>query len=78
VGKAAVREKICANVARILREEREKQGLSLNAFAAKAGLSRQTVAFIEQGERNPTLDTLLRMAEALEITLEGVLQRARN
>jgi transcriptional regulator with XRE-family HTH domain len=78
VGKAAIRERICANVARILQEKREKRGLSLNAFAAKAGLSRQTVAFIERGQRNPTLETLLRLSEVLETDLDEIIREART
>jgi transcriptional regulator with XRE-family HTH domain len=73
----AAREKISSNVARLLREERERQNLSLNALAAKAGISRQMVSYIEQEERNPSLDTLLRIADALQIALDDVIKRAR-
>jgi transcriptional regulator with XRE-family HTH domain len=71
------REAICSTVARLLKEERERQGLSLNSLAARAGLSRQMVSYIEQEERNPTLDTLLRLADALNIELDEILKRAR-
>jgi transcriptional regulator with XRE-family HTH domain len=73
----ATREKISSNVARILREERERQNLSLNLLAAKAGISRQMVSYIEQEERNPSLDTLLRIAGALDVHLDDVIKRAR-
>ena len=63
---------------RLLREERERQNLSLNGLAERAGLSRQTVSFIEQEERNPTVDTLLRITEVLDIELDELMRKARR
>lgn len=65
-------------MARLLKEEREKRGHSLNLLSEKAGLSRQTISFIEQEERNPTLDTLLRLTAAMDVELESVIARARK
>ena len=69
---------VCARVARILRQEREKQGLSMNRVAERAGLSQQMVSYVEREMRNPTLETLLRIAVALEIDLAKVLQTAQK
>lgn len=69
---------ICSRVARILRQEREKRGLSMNLVAERAGLSQQMVSYVEREMRNPTLETLLRMAAALEIDLAKVLQAAQK
>ena len=71
-------EAVSSQVARLLKEEREKQRISLNLLAQKAGLSRQTVAFIEQDLRNPTLNTLLRLASALEVEPEKIIALARK
>jgi transcriptional regulator with XRE-family HTH domain len=71
-------EAVCSQVARLLKKERQKRGLSLNLLAEKAGLSRQTVSFIEQELRTPNLDTLLRITSALEIDLEKIIARARK
>ena len=71
-------DSICADVARILRDERERQNVSLNSLAQQAGLSRQTVRFIEKEERNPTLMTLLRIASVLGLKLEEVVAKARR
>ena len=71
-------EAICSQVASLLKEEREKRGLSLNLLSEKAGLSRQTVSFIEQELRTPTLDTLLRITTALQVDLEQIIARARK
>ena len=76
--KDALRESICSEIARLLKEERLRRKLSLNLIALKAGLSRQTVSFIEQEERTPTLNTLLRLTDVLEIKLEDLIRRARK
>lgn len=69
---------ICANLARLLRSERERQGISLNSLAEQAGISRQTVSFIESQERNPTIMTLLRITQVLGMPLEDLIARARS
>lgn len=78
MSKNSLREAIAANVVRLLREEREKRGLSMNAVAQRSGLSQSIVSLIERDLRNPTLDTLLRIAEAIEIDLGEILVRARK
>jgi transcriptional regulator with XRE-family HTH domain len=67
---------ICANVARLLKEEREKRGLSMTTVATASGLSQQMVSYVERGVRNPTLDTLLRITEALDVDLASLIARA--
>ena len=78
MAKENIRERILEHVADILKEEREAKGLSMTALAAKAGLSQPMVGFIEQRRRTPTLDTLLRISEVLEIDLAKVIQRAQR
>lgn len=73
-----LREHINATVARLLREEREKRGMSKNMLSQKSGLSRQTITFIEEEQRKPTLDSLLRMTEALGFDIEDIIRRARK
>ena len=73
-----IREAICANVARLLKEERNKRGLSLNAVAQASGLSRQMISFVETAERRPTLDTLLRITTVFEIDVEKLIEKARR
>lgn len=69
-------EAIGRAVIRILREIRLEKGVSMTVIAAKAGLSQSTISLIERGHRNPTLDTLLRIAEVLEVDLADALRRA--
>ncbi len=74
--KNQTREAISSQVARILREEREKQRISMTTLAQRAGLSQAMISFVEREIRNPSLDTLLRMAEVLDLNLGDVIKRA--
>ena len=67
---------MCSRVVKILRQEREKRGLSMNAVAERAGLSQQMVSYVEREMRNPTLETLLRISAALEIDFATVMRQA--
>ena len=74
--KSNLRDNVSANVVRLLREEREKRGLSMNVVAQRSGLSHSIVSLIERDMRNPTLETLLRIAEAIGIDLGEIITRA--
>jgi transcriptional regulator with XRE-family HTH domain len=69
---------VASHVALLLRAERESRDLSMTTVGERAGLSQQIVSYIERGMRNPTLDTLLRITEALGISLSDVLNRAER
>ena len=60
-------------VAREIRAHREARGLSLSATATRAGLSKTILATIESGAGNPSLETLWRIANALDITVGTLL-----
>src|SRR5450759_4402850 len=75
---AKLNDAISSQVACLLKEEREKRGFSLNVLAQKAGVSRQTVSYVEQEVQNPTLDTLLRITSVLEVDLEKIIAKARK
>ena len=69
---------VCSEVAKQLRAAREQQQLSMSAVAERSGLSQQMVSYVERGMRIPTLDTALRMANALEVDLGSIVTRAQN
>jgi len=69
---------VCSNVAKALRREREKRGLSMNLIAEKSGLSQQMVSYVEREMRNPTLETLLRISVAMDIELWKVIREAES
>jgi len=66
-----------SHVSRALKEARARRGLSMSAVAERAGISQQMVSYVEREMRMPTLDTLLRMSEALEVDLADLLRNAK-
>jgi transcriptional regulator with XRE-family HTH domain len=48
------------------------------ALAKRAGISHTTMARIEKGIMRPTLDMLLRIAEAMEIDLWPLIREAET
>ncbi len=59
--------------ARNLREVRVKQGLSQEELADIAGLHRTYVGSVERGERNISIDNMGRLASALNINIQDLL-----
>lgn len=55
-----------------LRHHRREQGLSLGDLAARADVSKSILSLIERGEANPSIETLFRITQALQVPL-GVL-----
>jgi len=72
----ALRARVCSAVARLLREERERQVLSMSEVAGRAGLSQQMVSYVEREMRVPTIDTLFRLAQALGLNPVTLLTKA--
>ena len=78
MSKASLREAIAANLIKLLREERRKRGLSMNVLAQRSGLSHSIISLVERDLRSPSLDTLLRIAEALDTDLGKMITQARE
>jgi transcriptional regulator with XRE-family HTH domain len=68
--------RVALQVAHSLRDERIRQRVSMDQVAAKSGLSQPMISYVERGLRNPTLDTLLRIAAALDVDLSKLLEQA--
>lgn len=69
---------LCATLSDVLREARLAAGLSLGEVAELSGLNRQAITFIEQGDRNPTTETLAKHALALGMLPSEVWDRAEE
>lgn len=57
------------DVAQRLKDLRELKGISVNKLSNMAGLSQSFVREIELGRKNPTVDSLSYLCEALGISL---------
>ncbi|WP_282609065.1 helix-turn-helix domain-containing protein [Pelagibius sp. Alg239-R121] len=62
-----------APIADSIRRLRSEQGLSLEALAGKAEVSKSMISKIERGETSPTANTLGRLAEALDVSLSQLM-----
>lgn len=58
---------------RVIRELRQKRGVSQEVLSGFASISRSHLAMIENGTKNPNVDTLWRIAEALEMPLSELI-----
>ena len=65
----AVVEALAGNVRRL----RKEQGLTLDALAARAEVSRGMLIQIEQRRVNPSLGTLVRIADALDVGVQELV-----
>jgi transcriptional regulator with XRE-family HTH domain len=61
-----------------LKLERETRGWSLADLAERSGVSRAAISKIERGEASPTAGVLVRLADAFDLTLAGLLARAED
>jgi transcriptional regulator with XRE-family HTH domain len=50
-----------------LKELREKRGLSQERLADAMNVHRNTIALVERGARNPSLEMIQRLAKALSV-----------
>jgi transcriptional regulator with XRE-family HTH domain len=65
---------VAAAVARTVRRLRTERGWSLDALAARAGVSKGVLVGLEQGGANPSLGTLLRVSDAFGVPLTRLVQ----
>ena len=72
-----IQRAVCLQVIRLLREERERRGLSKYALSAQCGLAQQTISYMERGLRHPSFETVLRIADGIGVDLEDILKQAR-
>ena len=54
-------------VGQVLQRFREQKGQSQELVSGLAGIGRTHLSAIERGERKPTLETLFKIADALEV-----------
>ena len=57
-----------------IKSTRFARGMSQEQLAARAGLHRTYVSDVERGARNPSLESVQKLAQALELSLPALLQ----
>ncbi len=59
-----------------IRQKRVESGMSQEAFAEKVGVHRTYIGSVERGERNVSLDNILRIATSLGLRASELLALA--
>jgi transcriptional regulator with XRE-family HTH domain len=67
---ATVTQRVAARIVQF----RQKRGITQETLAAKAHLHRVSLVSIERGRKQPTLETLDRIARALGVTLADLVK----
>ncbi|MEU4574533.1 helix-turn-helix domain-containing protein [Nonomuraea sp. ATR24] len=67
-------EMINQAIATNVRAQRTHRGLTLDALAARSGVSRGMLVQVEQGRTNPSVSTLTRIASALGVTVARLVE----
>jgi transcriptional regulator with XRE-family HTH domain len=71
-GAVAVSSQLGKTVQRL----RKGRNLSLSELSDQSGVAKSIISQIERNETNPTLTTIWRLAQALDVSIERVLQAA--
>jgi transcriptional regulator with XRE-family HTH domain len=68
---------VLAEVGPRLRRLRERRGVTLTALAERTGISKSTLSRLENGERKPSLELLLPLAETYHLPLDELVGAPR-
>jgi transcriptional regulator with XRE-family HTH domain len=77
MSKAAEIDLVSGYLADNVRALRESRGLTQSQISGRAGIPRPTWASLESGAANPTLQVLIKVASALQVRLEELLEAPR-
>ena len=66
-----------AEIARALRRERVRAGLSLSELAKKAGIAKSTLSQLESATGNPSVETLWALSVALDVPFARLVEPPR-
>lgn len=62
----------------VLKKEREKKKMTQPELAGQCDLDTQTISLYERGQRQPTLNTLLKLADALDVEAEYLVKEVKK
>ena len=60
-------------VGEVINEYRKRKGVSQEVLSGLADIGRTHLSAIERGERKPTLETLYRIATALDVNMSDIV-----
>lgn len=59
---------VSKEIGRRLRQIREKKNITQEELALSSDLNRAYIGYIERGERNPSTETIVKIARALKVS----------
>lgn len=65
-------------VGEVILDYRKKKGISQEVLSGLADIGRTHLSAIERGERKPTLETLYRICNALDVKMSDVVKEIEN
>ncbi len=69
---------VSTQLGRSVQRLRKASNLSLSELSEQSGVAKSIISQIERNETNPTLATIWRLAQALDVSIEGVLQASAD
>ena len=67
------KEKLKNNISNNIRLLRTKNRISQDKLSELAGINQQPISFIENGKACPKLETVIKIAEALNVTVNDLI-----
>ena len=67
---------VSENIGHVLRKRRELLGLLQPQLAAISGVSIRTIQLVEMGKGNPSLETLIKLADPLGLQIDLSIKEA--
>jgi transcriptional regulator with XRE-family HTH domain len=63
---------------RVLKDIREQRGLSQEELGFESGYHRTYISFLERGRKNPTLSTIMDLAQTLRVPAAEMVHRVEQ
>ena len=68
-------EEVLSQIGSSIRALRKEKGWTQEKLAEMSGINDKEVSHIEQGRRNITIDTLVKISKALEVNIESIISK---
>jgi transcriptional regulator with XRE-family HTH domain len=73
-----VDKKLASKFGQVLKKERLKQQISQEELAFECSLDRTYISMLERGIRQPTLETIFKLAKALRLTPSVIVKKVEQ
>ena len=71
---STLEDDVSVRTGRAVKQRREALGFSLRTLAARSGISSSMISDIERGAKSPTVITVVRLAQALEVSAASLVE----